>query len=130
MATRSDTQLGACCRLDDGSDDTAEGVEAAIAPIHTDLFRQARVQREAAARQRLERRAVAPVQRKKAARLAGGGTGDVRPLDDDGLVPHGGSGSRRWPPRSPRRRRSILSPQLLLCTIATAGGSDRAGGFS
>ena len=45
------------------------------------------MQREAAARERLERRPVAPVERKKPARLAGGRTGDVRSLDDDGLGP-------------------------------------------
>jgi hypothetical protein len=37
------------------SDDTAEGVQAAVAPVIIDLFRQPRVQGEAAACQRFER---------------------------------------------------------------------------
>ena len=51
--------------------EAAIGGEAAIAPIAADLFRQARVQGKAAPRQRLERAAVAPVERQEAARLAG-----------------------------------------------------------
>ena len=65
--------------------EAAIGVEAPIAPIAVDLFGEAGVQREAPPRQGFERAAVAPVERQEAARLAGGGAGDARPLDDDRL---------------------------------------------
>ena len=95
---------------------------AAIAPIHTDLLRQARVQREAAARERLERRPVAPVERKKSARLAGGRTGDVRSLDDDGLRPTTAQEVRDRCPDDPATDRSTPSRIISFYAYPAATG--------
>ena len=67
--------------------DAAIGGEAAIAPVAADFLGEAGVQRKTAPRERLERRAVAPVERQKAAGFAGGGTGEPGALDDGRLDP-------------------------------------------
>src|SRR5207237_1288022 len=60
----------------------AIGGEAAIAPITADLRRELVMQCKAAARQGFERRAVAPVQGKKAASLTRRRAGEPRSFDD------------------------------------------------
>ena len=65
--------------------DDAERVEPAVPPLVVDALGKLRVEREAAARQRLDRRAVAPVEREEAARLAGGRIGDAGALDHRAL---------------------------------------------
>src|SRR2546425_13311966 len=49
-----------------------EGIQAPVAVVGSELLRQLRVEREARAGQRAERRAVTPVEREKSAGLAGG----------------------------------------------------------
>jgi hypothetical protein len=61
------------------------GVEPAIAPLARELGGEHRMQLEASPRERRERRAVAPVERQKAAGLARRGAGDAGALDDGGL---------------------------------------------
>ncbi len=61
--------------------ETAVGGEAAIAPIAADLAGQAGVKREAAPRQRFERRPVAPVERQEPAGFAGRRVRDPGALD-------------------------------------------------
>ena len=58
-----------------------EGVEPAVPVVGTQLARELGVQREGGARQRAKRRAVAPVERQKSARLARRRARDPRPLD-------------------------------------------------
>ena len=65
----------------------AIGVEPAIAPVAPDLLGEPGMQREAAAGQRAERRAVAPVERQKAARLARRRACDRDALDDGRMNP-------------------------------------------
>ncbi len=60
----------------------AVGREATIAPVAPHRVRQARMQREAAPRQRLQRRTIAPVEGQKSPRLARCRTGDAGAFDD------------------------------------------------
>jgi hypothetical protein len=60
----------------------AVGRHAPIAPITPDLVCEAPMQGEAAPSQRLERRAIAPVERQESARLAGGRASERSAFDD------------------------------------------------
>ena len=56
-----------------------------MAPVAVYLTGKLGVQGEAAARQSIERTAGAPVEGQKAARLAGGCAGDIRPFNDSDI---------------------------------------------
>ena len=58
-----------------------EGIHAPVSVVGTELAGEVGMEREARARQRTERRTVAPVQGEEAARLARGGAGHPRALD-------------------------------------------------
>jgi hypothetical protein len=64
---------------------TAIGFQTPIAPGIAKCVGELSVERITPPRQSIERAAAAPVERQKAARLAGGRAGDFVALDDDGL---------------------------------------------
>ena len=86
-ATASDTQGSRWRRAVTARRRTIPGISRhpPVAPVVVKLLGEARVKREAAARETLERGAVAPVARQEAAGLARRGAGDPCPLDDDRL---------------------------------------------
>ena len=65
-----------------GEGGAAKRVEAAEAPVDAALLGEFGMQREAASRERLQRRAVAPVEREEAAGLSRRGVGEAGALDD------------------------------------------------
>ncbi|MGY4349656.1 hypothetical protein ACVWXM_006149 [Bradyrhizobium sp. GM7.3] len=71
-AVAEPAERGRCipARVAIGGNEAAISGHRAIAPIACDLFRQLRMDRKAPSRQRIERRALAPVAREEAARLA------------------------------------------------------------
>ena len=86
--------------------DHAERVEPAVAPLVVDRPGKLSVQGEAAPRQRLGRRAVAPVERQEPARLGPRPRWRYRCARSPRPRCRAGRGSRRWTCRSRHRRRS------------------------
>ena len=68
-------------------DEPTIGGHAAVAPIARNLVRQGGVKPETSPRQRIERRAGAPVERQKSASLARCRRGHLGPFDDDDVDP-------------------------------------------
>src|SRR5579871_5360181 len=72
-------------RVTVGNDETAPGRHRPMAPVVRKLAREFGMQVEAPPRQRIQRRARAPVAGEETAGLAGGGIRDLVALDDDDL---------------------------------------------
>ena len=67
--------------------EAAIGGQAPVAPIAAELLRQLGMQRKAPPREGFERGAVAPVERQKATRFAGGRAGQTGAFDNGRLDP-------------------------------------------
>ncbi len=100
----ADTAGGAC--------GNTEGRHLPVAVIDVDATRELGVHRVARARQRPERRAIAPVEGEKSARFSRGGAGDLAALDNR---------------RGDATQRQMVSDG---CTDDTGAADDDAGGFA